>query len=937
MSSIVPDFANAPPTPDELTRLLRELALPEVKRNPQRRIEICRRALALITPEQKAHWLALRKELGDALFLDRSARRPESLEEAIPLLREVLGEYPPETPASFRVPILESLGNALRNRLRGPRAENLEEAIEHYRLALTLLNRGDDSEAWARLHGSLGMAYSDRIRGDRSENLELARAAYEQALEVFTRDRFPIEWAVTAHNLANVLRDLRRGNPEANLEAAIRLYEESLEVRTREANAVQWAMTLHNLAIACRRRVRGSSEANIDRAIALSLQALEIRTRESSPLRWAQTLCTLGNAWAERPHGDPAANLRNARKAYESALEVMTPENTPFDAAVILRNLGKIRGLLHLSHNEGTADEAIAACQAALQIHRVDTAPLEHREAADILGMIHFGLSRWSEAAAAFSSALEASEILYQAGPTPDSRDVELREGRNRGARTAYALARSGRLAESVEILERSRVRALGEALARDEALLDEAREEHRKAFQEAREQIRILEAEARGASSGEDRSFLAIAGELRAVRERLSELVQAIRREIPGFFEEGLRFGGICQVATSLGCPLIQLLTVTWGSLALVVPPGAETAAEVFCVWIDSFNEHILEHLLFQSSRPLLPEREGGQEESKTALEDIWSLGYWALLDPLATLLESRGFDRAVLLPAGRLSLLPLHAVIDDRILLTTAPSARLLQACISRARERRNRPPGFLGVGTSAPSEPLPFVRREVEAAAIHFPPEGKRLLLDGAATHSSVFSEMAGASHLHFACHGTFEKNDPLRSALHLAAGDRLTLRELLDGRPDLSAARLAVLSACRSGLSDYLDLPDESIGFPAVLLQAGIPAVIGTLWPVADVSSALLMGRFYEIHLKEGLPAGEALRAAQRWLRQATAADLALADQAEELLAEARTPAERAIAYQRLRRFRARPDLRPYSHPYYWAGYFLTGDPGEAISS
>jgi len=306
---------------------------------------------------------------------------------------------------------------------------------------------------------------------------------------------FPIEWAVTTHNLANVLRDRLRRNRADNLEEAIRLYEASLEIRTREANAVQWAMSLHNLAIAYRRRVHGSPEANIDRAIALSLQALEVRTRESASLRWAQTLCTLGNAWAERPHGDPAANLRNAREAYENALEVITPESTPFDAAVILRNLGKIRGLLHFSHGEGTAEEAVASCQAALEIHRLDTAPLEHREAADILGFIHFGLARWDEAAAAFSSALEASEILYQTGPTPDSRTIELREGRGRGARTAYALARSDRLTEAVEVLERSQVRTLNEALARDEAFLGEAREEHRAAFEEVRERIRALEA----------------------------------------------------------------------------------------------------------------------------------------------------------------------------------------------------------------------------------------------------------------------------------------------------------------------------------------------------------------------------------------------------------------------------------------------------------
>lgn len=106
----------------------------------------------------------------------------------------------------------------------------------------------------------------------------------------------------------------------------------------------------------------------------------------------------------------------------------------------------------------------------------------------------------------------------------------------------------------------------------------------------------------------------------------------------------------------------------------------------------------------------------------------------------------------------------------------------------------------------------------------------------------------------------------------------------MRDILDNSPDLSAARLAILSACRSGLAEYQNTPDEALGFPAVLLQAGIPAVVSTLWPVADLSSALLTGRFYETHLAEGQPAAEALRSAQRWLRDATAAELGLAGHA-----------------------------------------------------
>jgi CHAT domain-containing protein len=50
------------------------------------------------------------------------------------------------------------------------------------------------------------------------------------------------------------------------------------------------------------------------------------------------------------------------------------------------------------------------------------------------------------------------------------------------------------------------------------------------------------------------------------------------------------------------------------------------------------------------------------------------------------------------------------------------------------------------------------------------------------------------------------------------------------------------------------------------------------VVGTLWPVSDTATALLMARFYELHMGEGLPSPIALSRAQTWLRAATNLDL-----------------------------------------------------------
>jgi CHAT domain-containing protein len=43
---------------------------------------------------------------------------------------------------------------------------------------------------------------------------------------------------------------------------------------------------------------------------------------------------------------------------------------------------------------------------------------------------------------------------------------------------------------------------------------------------------------------------------------------------------------------------------------------------------------------------------------------------------------------------------------------------------------------------------------------------------------------------------------------------------------------------------------LKSPDEIISLPTSLMVAGIPTVIGSLWSVDDVSTAILMARFYE---------------------------------------------------------------------------------------
>jgi CHAT domain-containing protein len=66
-------------------------------------------------------------------------------------------------------------------------------------------------------------------------------------------------------------------------------------------------------------------------------------------------------------------------------------------------------------------------------------------------------------------------------------------------------------------------------------------------------------------------------------------------------------------------------------------------------------------------------------------------------------------------------------------------------------------------------------------------------------------------------------------------------------------------------------------DEHFGLALGPLYAGAPTVWGTLWAVADVATGLLMGKAYEL-LREGKSKAAALREAQLWLRDLTAAEV-----------------------------------------------------------
>jgi CHAT domain-containing protein len=164
------------------------------------------------------------------------------------------------------------------------------------------------------------------------------------------------------------------------------------------------------------------------------------------------------------------------------------------------------------------------------------------------------------------------------------------------------------------------------------------------------------------------------------------------------------------------------------------------------------------------------------------------------------------------------------------------------------------------------------------------------------------------------LHIACHGWFDDADPLASYLETGAGERLTAREVLTGWQ--LSAELVTLSACETGISQILR-GDEPMGLVRAFLSAGAHAVLVTQWPVDDLATFLLMGRFYTlVRAAETADLGTMLHRAQSWLKQITRAE------AEAILHQAAI-----VPPPELTKLPAA--AMPYADPVYWAGFILIG--------
>ncbi|GDZ92517.1 hypothetical protein PA905_02120 [Planktothrix agardhii CCAP 1459/11A] len=880
--------------------------------------------------------------------------------------------------AIYMAAVIAEFGNLILQFPQGSRKNNLEISIATSQATLEIYTREAFPEQWAGTQNNLANAYKDRIKGEKAENIERAIRFYQAALEIINRVAFPEDWAMIQNNLANAYSNRIKGEKAQNIERAIAIYQAALEIRTREAFPKQWATTQNNLALAYYYRIKGGKAQNIERAIALYQAALEIYTREAFPEDWAMTQNNLAIAYSDRIKGEKAENIEQAITFYQAALEITTRAAFPEQWAQTQNNLaaayyGRIKG-----EKAENIEQTIAFYQAALEIRTRAAFPYNYLGTSFNLGVVYQASQQWQLAYETFDNAIETLEEIragiVKGGDADKQKLAEEWQKLYQGMVEVCIELKN--YTAAIEYVERSKTRNLVELLAtRDlypkgdipQTVLDELDRLRRDIETEQRR----LEIEERtrnpfgDGTTGERSPNIAALQTPPPDRNRLNQLRQEldtlITRDItpkdPDFLltqkVEPMPFSDI-QALTGDNTAILEWYILSDRFVVFIVTPPSSPSrtrdgGEVK-LWQSTPEDY---NALIAWAADYLAYYETDKKQWQNTLTSrLQRLGEILHFDQLLNAIGEK-CDRLVLIPNRFLHLFPLHALPisqqkptlgNERSILmdlfsggvSYAPSCQLLQTA-----KNRQRPDFSQLFAIQNPTKDLAYTDLEVNSICTYFNPSH---ILVHENAKKTTFNEqqttLKTANCHHFSCHGYFNFENPILSALlfadcylepapspldpsrhlRLEKGQTLDLSECLTLGDvftlDLRCCRLVTLSACETGLIDFQSNSDEYIGLPSGFLVAGSTNVVSSLWSVSDISTAILMIRFYQL-LREGEEVAIALNHAQNWLRNATKA---------ELLAWI-DPGNKMQLRQSLKKIEDHE--KPFASSYYWAAFCAIG--------
>ena len=842
-------------------------------------------------------------------------------------------------------------------------------AITHYNLALQVYTKESYPREWANIHKELGETWFYNYRSDRTNKYEQIINHFEQALLVNTYDENPLEWANLHFMLAGMYAERILGKKEDNLEQAEKHSNLALNFFTSKDYPERWIgiktiQLMINITSVINREMspyffsnlnflakKGNNafeeeinQTNKPEQIINNLQELmPVFTREDFPEEWARIRVALGFAYSTRLQGDRTENEKKAFSYFLESLQIFTKEKDPSMWA-------RIHGFALLFKRSTPDAQFLRDAHSALEIPQAELDPETSFLLSSAVASSYLTKEDYDTALNLFLETLKThEEHLRLFSYLPDTRKSLITRTKFLFPRAIWAAIKSQKYPRALELLESSRGQFLHHNLMLDIVQINRQPttiQDEIKELQKTISDREISWRQHKNKFSPVERTNLS--NELIGLHHRLQEMLRSI---------------GINQQAPSIDMLLewvanmpkgSAIIAPVYGELATVVfilPAGLQTLDQSHILLIPSFTNNDLQNLRLGDERNhwngylraylnwvqendktiRLQRRIEWQKQLTSSLEKLSK----DFISPLLLHFEKLGIQPGADLfwiSDAESGLFPIQAAIVEgqpflkQYTLQFFPSINAASISQQRLSEGYNN--HLLTIPD--PTQDLVYAQFESELIGSLFPAKTTIEPNKGNLTQLSSALENNTSAYLHFATHGKFQWQDPLESGLVLANGEQFKLSYLLSKSQLLKGNRLVVLSACETGIADA-SIPGEVFGMSYAFMKAGAPGVISTLWTVNDLSTAFLIGRFFQLHREQNLEPPKALAQAQDWLRTVTNRELRnwLSQHLAKVIKSHSSLNLTKILTKLRTKAANNPDQKPYEEPYYWAGFVYSG--------
>jgi len=735
------------------------------------------------------------------------------------------------------------------------------------------------------------------------DNYSSALSAYEKSLKIAKDDNSLEDMADALLNMGGIWSDL------GNYEKSIEFIKRALEIDSNLGAKSNIAKDLNNMGIAIRLKGLANENAeNFKEAKDTFLQSLRIAEEVGDPIIEIQALNNVGSIYADlKQYSDALPYFKMARETAEKAGDRSNLGMIFNNIGIIYANLGHFEDStnayekaieLASSHKDGTfvwetyfelgnANSKQSNFSEALRNYKNAVSSIESIRSKIILEELKASYMGADKRIEAYQKLIDLLATLQKGEPG---------KGYDKEAFNYLERAKSRAFLDSLEVAEVDISQGINPVLAnREKELMREISKAYGKLLApgfSAKERDKISE-------------------QIKSSEDQLEALKREIRISSPAYadlkypkvitYDEvqyELMSSGEAYFAYSVGKDTSHAFVVTRNGLKIFDLPARDILRRQVSAYRKAISDH--QNRDFRLGRELFqelvsPGLEPGLKRIVFIPDDILNLL------PFETLL-TRGESNSWLIRDYMISYVPSFSslrVLKQRHRNGPKPKGDLLAIGDTTYGSEGDgkgaipEPDILYGLGSSPGISlpPLKYSGLEIQNISRLFHQSKVTILEKENATKRRLRSlSLSDFKIIHFAAHSVIDDKKPARSAIVLSFNRDQAEDGLLQTRDIYNLklnADLVTLSACQTGLGQFIR--GEGIeGLSRPFFYAGASSVLMSLWAVNDQATYLLMERFYR-HLRGSETLVEALRNAK--LEMINSGTL--------------------------------------SHPYYWAGFIISG--------